>query len=46
MECTWHTGNPNADQGRGGMKKENQKFTQGMAIGVGIGIVLYHIFFG
>ena len=46
MGCTWHTEDSNADQGRGFVKKENQKFTQGMAIGVGIGIVLYHIFFG
>ena len=43
---TWPTTISNGGQGRGFVKKENQKFTQGMAIGVGIGIVLYHIFFG
>ena len=46
MACMWHTGMSNAERGRGFVKKEDQKFTLGLAIGVGIGIVLYHIFFG
>ena len=46
MGCVWHTAMSNTEQGRGFVKKEDQKFTLGLAIGVGIGIVLYHIFFG